>query len=75
MGRDFLTSAYLAGLIDHMFEQVLGRRERAELLLWIREWEDANPNVDAAHRVTGWIDVADAFQARIDGRTDHDYEV
>ncbi len=47
-----------------MFDQVFSAAERAELLTWIRRWEIENPNVDAAHRVTGWIDVAYAFQVR-----------
>ena len=47
-----------------MFDQVLSATERAELLVWIRRWDAANPNADPAHRVTGWIDVAYAFQAR-----------
>lgn len=40
--------------------------ERAELLTWIRAWEDAHPDVDNAHRITGWIDVAYAFQSGAD---------
>lgn len=56
----------LEELIEHMFEQVLDGPERAELRVWIEEWEAANPDADAAHRVTGWIDVAYAFQARAD---------
>jgi len=56
--------AHLETLVDHMFDQVLDAQERSELLAWIRAWEDANPDVDNAHRVTGWIDVAYAFQAR-----------
>ncbi len=52
-----------------MFELVLDESERCELLEWIREWEAANPSVDAAHRVTGWIDVAYDFQARVDARS------
>ena len=47
-----------------MFDQVLTESERAELLVWIRRWEDAHPDADPAHRVTGWIDVAYAFQTR-----------
>jgi hypothetical protein len=57
-------AARLQTLVDHMFDQVLEADERAELLVWIREWEAANPDVDNAHRITGWIDVAYAFQAR-----------
>lgn len=55
-------------LVDTMFEAVLTPPERAELLVWIRRWEAENPDVDAAHRVTGWIDVAYAFQERLDRR-------
>lgn len=55
-------------LVGHMFEQVLTGPERAELLIWNHRWEAANPDLDPAHRVTGWIDVACAFQARLDGR-------
>lgn len=54
----------VARLVDNMFSEVLTPQERAELLVWIHEWEDAHPDVDAAHRVTGWIDVAYAYQAR-----------
>lgn len=54
----------LETLVDHMFDQVLEADARAGLLVWIREWEAANPDVDNAHRITGWIDVAYAFQAR-----------
>ncbi len=54
----------LVGMIDRMFDQVLTEDERVELLAWIEEWETANPDADSAHRVTGWIDVAYAFQAR-----------
>ena len=38
--------------------------ERADLLTWIQAWEAENPDVTAAERVTGWIDVAYAFQER-----------
>jgi len=51
-------------LVEHMFDQVFSEAERAELLVWIHEWEAAHPDADAAHRVTGWIDVAYSFQAR-----------
>jgi hypothetical protein len=53
-------------LVDHMFDQVLEASERSALILWILEWEAANPDVDNAHRITGWIDVAYVFQARAD---------
>jgi hypothetical protein len=62
----------LETLVDHMFDQVLEAPQRAELLQWIRAWEAANPDVDSAHRITGWIDVAYAFQARSDRLTAHD---
>ena len=58
----------LATLVDHMFDRVLEAPERAELLSWIETWEADNPDVDNAHRVTGWIDVAYDFQARREGR-------
>ena len=51
-------------LVERMFDQVLEPDERAELMVHIRAWEAANPDVDNAHRITGWIDVAYAFQAR-----------
>jgi len=47
-----------------MFDQVMDEAERAELLVCIKEWEAANPGVDSAHRVTGWIDVAYDLRAR-----------
>jgi hypothetical protein len=51
-------------LVDRMFDQVLDQDERAELMVRIRAWEAANPDVDNAHRITGWIDVAYESQAR-----------
>jgi hypothetical protein len=68
VARSVDSPANLERLVEHMFDQVLGPLERAELLSWIAEWEKANPDVDAAHRVTGWIDVAYAYQAYRDGR-------
>ena len=47
-----------------MFGEVFTAEERADLLTWIRAWEAENPDVTAAERVTGWIDVAYAFQER-----------
>ena len=47
-----------------MFGEVFTAEERADLLAWIRAWEAENPDVTAAQRVTGWIDVAYAFQER-----------
>jgi hypothetical protein len=58
------TPVTLETLVDRMFDRVLEASERAELLAWIRAWEAANPDVDNAHRVTGWIDVAYAFASR-----------
>ena len=51
-------------LVDSMFGKVFTQEERADLLTWIQAWEDENPRVTAAERVTGWIDVAYAFQER-----------
>ena len=54
----------VAVLVDRMFGEVFTKEERANLLTWIQAWEDENPGVRAAERVTGWIDVAYAFQER-----------
>ena len=54
----------VAVLVDSMFGEVFTAEERADLLTWIRAWEAENPDVTAAQRVTGWIDVAYAFQER-----------
>lgn len=54
----------VAALVDSMFGEVFTPEERADLLAWIRAWEAENPDVTAAQRVTGWIDVAYAFQER-----------
>ena len=64
MGKPVSSPPNLARLVDRMFEHVMNESERAELLVCIREWEAANPDVDAAHRVTGWIDVAYDLRAR-----------
>lgn len=56
--------ADVAALVDNMFAEVLTPDERVGLLEWIRVWEDANPGATSAERVTGWIDVAYAYQAR-----------
>lgn len=56
--------ADLATLVDHMFEQVMGEAERAELLACIKTWEAENPDVDSAHRVTAWIDIAYDVRSR-----------
>jgi hypothetical protein len=67
------TPPSLATLVDHMFDAVLESHERAQLLSWIEAWDAANPHVDNAHRITGWIDVAYAFQARLDRQVEiHD---
>jgi hypothetical protein len=60
------TGLSLEMLVDHMFDQVLEAPERSALIRWILEWEAAHPDVDNAHRITGWIDVAYVFQARAD---------
>jgi hypothetical protein len=54
----------VVALVDTMFGEVFTAEERADLLTWIRAWEAENPDVTAAERVTGWIDVAYAFQER-----------
>lgn len=54
----------VAALVDRMFGEVFTEEERADLLAWITAWEAENPDVTAAERVTGWIDVAYAFQER-----------
>ena len=54
----------MAALVDTMFGEVFTPDERADLLTWIQAWEAENPDVTAAERVTGWIDVAYAFQER-----------
>ena len=57
-------SADLATLVEHMFEQVMTEPERAELLASITVWESEHPDVDAAHRVTAWIDIAYEIRAK-----------
>ena len=64
VGNRVRSALNLEALVEHMFDQVLSAPEREELLVWIRRWEAAHPDADAAHRVTGWIDVAYEFQAR-----------
>ena len=64
MARPVDPSRTIEKLVDHMFDQVFADAERTELLTWIRRWDIENPDVDAAHRLTGWIDVAYAFQMR-----------
>lgn len=75
MSHTPLSERDLARLVNHMFEAVLSEDERAELLVWIRRWEAKNPGVDAANRVTGWIDVAYEFQARREGRDTRSAEI
>jgi hypothetical protein len=67
------TTLDVSTLVDTMFEAVLTPDERAELLVWIRRWENENPDVDNAHRITGGIDVAYAFQENRIGRTAPDH--
>ena len=57
-------SVSVESLVDRMFDQVLEPDERTELLIRIQAWEAANPGVDNARRITGWIDVAYEFQAQ-----------
>jgi hypothetical protein len=54
-----VTPGNIDRLVEHMFDQVFSESER------IRQWDAENPDVDAAHRVTGWIDVAYLYQARL----------
>jgi hypothetical protein len=54
----------VAVLVDRMFGEVFTAEERADLLTWIEAWEAENPDATSAERVTGWIDVAYAFQER-----------
>ena len=54
----------IAALVENMFSEVFTAEERAGLLEHIEAWESENPDVTAAQRVTGWIDVAYAYQAR-----------
>ncbi len=63
MPRKARSPSSLDGLVERMFDQVLEKDERAELLTRIREWEAAHPDVDPAHRVTAWIDLAYELQA------------
>lgn len=54
----------LDDLVDKMFTEPLSDEARAELLDWVRAWDMAHPDVDAAHRLIGWIDAAYAYQSR-----------
>lgn len=62
----FPTTGDVSTLVETMFADVFTSDERATLLERIHEWERENPDVDAAHRVTGWIDVAYAYQEQLD---------
>ena len=64
MAKRTRVPADVATLVDHMFEQVMGEAERAELLASIKAWEAENPEVDSAHRVTAWIDIAYEVRSR-----------
>jgi hypothetical protein len=57
-------SVSVESLVDRLFDRVLEPDERAELLIRIQAWEAANPGVDNARRVTGWIDVTYEFHAQ-----------
>jgi hypothetical protein len=70
VAKQVVTPGNIERFVDQMFDQVFSESERAELLVWIHRWEAENPDVDSAHRVTGWIDVAYSFQARTDLVTD-----
>lgn len=59
----------ISTLVESMFADVFTDDERTILLERIREWERENPDVGQAQRVTGWIDVAYAYQEHLD-RTD-----
>jgi len=52
-----------AELVDSMFGSLFDATERALLLQRIEGFDAANPGLDNARRITGWIDVAYAFQA------------
>lgn len=54
----------VADVVERMFGDAFTMDERGELVEWIQAWEDANPDVPQAERVTAWIDVAYAFQER-----------
>lgn len=55
--------AELSALVDNMFADVFTPAERQQLLVRIEAWEAANPGLTSAQRITGWIDVAYAYQA------------
>ncbi len=59
------TTRDVSALVEQMFADVFTADERTHLLVWIRRWESENPDVGAAQRVTGWIDVAYEFQEHL----------
>lgn len=52
-----------AELVDSMFGSLFDEQERAQLLARIEAFDSDNPGLSNAQRITGWIDVAYAFQA------------
>jgi hypothetical protein len=54
----------VADVVNRMFADAFADDERTELAQWIEAWDAANPDVPQAQRLTGWIDVAYAFQER-----------
>jgi hypothetical protein len=56
------TTRDVSALVENMFADVFTAPERVELLEWISRWEAENPDVQSAHRVTAWIDVAYSYQ-------------
>ena len=59
------TTRDVSALVEHMFADVFTAPERIGLLEWIQRWDEENPDVPSAHRVTGWIDVAYAYQEHL----------
>lgn len=59
------TTRDVSALVDHMFADVFTAEERVGLLEWVSRWDAENPDVAAAPRVTGWIDVAYAYQEHL----------
>jgi hypothetical protein len=54
----------VSDVVNRMFADAFTDDERTELAQWIEAWDAANPDVPQAQRLTGWIDVAYAFQER-----------
>jgi hypothetical protein len=73
VAKQVVTQSNVERLVEHMFDQIFADDERVELLACIHEWERANPEVDPAHRVTGWIDVAYLYQAGLKGDHQRSY--